>query len=264
MSQRGLKPAKLSDVIVERIEKMILEGVLTAGQKLPPEREMAEQFEVSRPSLREALQKLEARNLINRRQGGGNYIAEDINQAFDQPLLKLLKDHGEFKYDLLEFRHALEEMAAFHAAQRASDTDRKNIEQKFQQWLELHEAKQDSKAEASADLEFHLAIAEASHNIVLLHTMRSLFSLLEESISNNLNFLYSKEARRANIKQQHTQMKDAILSGDAEQARLGAHHHLVFVEETLSQAELGENRNDRALRRLEGQSPFSFSRPANT
>ena len=72
MSYNRVKQPKISDVIMGQMEEMILEGTLKPGQKLPPERELAKQFEVSRPSLREAVQKLAAKGLLNSRQGGGN------------------------------------------------------------------------------------------------------------------------------------------------------------------------------------------------
>src|ERR1044072_2640597 len=73
-----VRQRSLSDDIVERLEGIILEGTLTSGQRLPAERVLAEQFGVSRPSLREAIQKLVARGLLVSRQGGGNYVAEAL------------------------------------------------------------------------------------------------------------------------------------------------------------------------------------------
>ncbi|MCD8514136.1 MAG: GntR family transcriptional regulator, partial [Nitrincola sp.] len=89
-----------------QIEEMILEGTFNPGQRLPPERELAARFEVSRPSLREALQKLIARGLLTSRQGGGTYVAENLGSGFSDPLMKLFETHPEAQYDLLEFRHA--------------------------------------------------------------------------------------------------------------------------------------------------------------
>ena len=72
MAYSKIRQPKLSDVIEQQLERLILEGTLRPGQKLPPERELAVQFDVSRPSLREAIQRLEAKGLLLRRQGGGN------------------------------------------------------------------------------------------------------------------------------------------------------------------------------------------------
>ena len=99
---------KLSDVITEQLESMILDGSLLAGQQLPPERELAIQFDVSRPSLREAIGNLQARGLVERKQGGGTFVSRNLNAAITDPLMALISRRPETQFDLLEFRHALE------------------------------------------------------------------------------------------------------------------------------------------------------------
>ncbi|MEE3170331.1 MAG: GntR family transcriptional regulator, partial [Pseudomonadota bacterium] len=86
-----IAPKRLADTIVEQLETMILEGTLEPGQRLPPERVLAEQFGVSRPSLREAVQRLAAKGLLKSRQGGGNYVAENLGSSFSDPLIPLLE-----------------------------------------------------------------------------------------------------------------------------------------------------------------------------
>ena len=88
--RKPVKQAKLSDVILRQLEALILEGSLQAGEKLPPERELAKQFDVSRPSLREAIQKLEAKGLVNRRQGGGTFVSDQILSGLSDPLFELM------------------------------------------------------------------------------------------------------------------------------------------------------------------------------
>ncbi len=92
---------------------MILEGVLQAGERLPAERKLAEQFGVSRPSLREAIQKLVAKGLLVSRQGGGNYVNQEVGTTFSDPLLALLAEKHDAQKDLLEFRHTLEGACAY-------------------------------------------------------------------------------------------------------------------------------------------------------
>lgn len=247
---RPVKQPKLSDVITDSIEQMILEGSLKPGQRLPPERELAAQFEVSRPSVREAIQKLEAKGLVVRRQGGGNFVAANLGSSFTEPLFELINAHPESQYDLLEFRHALEGVSAYYAALRGTDADREIIVKRYNDWLHYHEIK-DSENEARADAEFHLSIAEAAHNVVLLHTMRALFTLLKQHIVSNLHFLYKEEALKRRIKEQHRQLMEAVVARDPERARQAAHEHLAFVEEVLLEKGKAETRNDRSLRRLQ-------------
>ena len=126
-----VRQRRLSDDIVERLEGMILEGTLTAGERLPAERQLAEQFGVSRPSLREAIQKLVAKGMLVSRQGGGNYVAQSMGSTFSDPLLQLLENNPEVERDLLEFRHTLEASCAYYAALRATAVDRERLKVAF-------------------------------------------------------------------------------------------------------------------------------------
>ena len=248
MSYNRVKQPKLSDVIVEQMEAMILEGTLTPGQKLPPERELAKQFEVSRPSLREAVQKLSAKGLLNSRQGGGTYVSKGLGGSFSDPLLELFRTHPEAQYDLLEFRHALEGVSAYYAALRSTPADKESI-LKCYEVLQGHHETKDIKKEVYADVDFHLAIAAATHNVVLLHMMRSLFSLLREHVLDNLKNIYPHSGYREKIHEQHKVLMDAILEGEPDKARQAAHLHLAYVEETLLEGEKENTRLERALRR---------------
>ena len=82
MTYGKIRQPKLSDVIEQRLEHLIFEGTLRPGEKLPPERELAKQFDVSRPSVREAIQTLEAKGLLSRRQGGGTFVQKKMWQSF--------------------------------------------------------------------------------------------------------------------------------------------------------------------------------------
>ena len=247
-----VKHRKISDVIVEQLEGMILEGSFSAGQKLPPERELAAQFEVSRPSVREAIQNLVARGVLVSRHGGGTYVSEQLGSAFADPLQDLLSSHDEFLYDQLEFRDALEGLAAYYAALRSTDADKKKLTHCFDQLVDANQS-QNFTLEAKLDAEFHMVIAEASHNIVLLHTLRSLHAVLAKSITINLKSLFEKKAARSLIMEQHHNLYQAIINGNAEDARSAAHNHLVFVEDSLLRMRQEETRIERSLRRAENQ-----------
>ena len=164
-----VRQRRLSDDIVEQLEGMILEGTLKSGERLPAERALAEQFGVSRPSLREAIQKLSAKGLLVSRQGGGNYVAESLGSTFSDPLLHLLENNPEAQRDLLEFRQTLEASCAYYAALRATEVDRERLTAAFEALQDCYTRSDEvSRAEeGAADARFHLAIAEASHNAVL-------------------------------------------------------------------------------------------------
>tara|TARA_B110000285_G_scaffold79612_1_gene91907 strand:- start:1931 stop:2692 length:762 start_codon:yes stop_codon:yes gene_type:complete len=248
MAYQRVKQPKISDVIMAQLEAMILEGSLKPGQRLPPERELATQFEVSRPSLREALQKLSARGLIVSRQGGGSFVSEKIGSSMVDPLIKLFSTHPEAQNDLLEFRHALEGVSAYYAALRCTEADKKRLQACYTDLQAAHDEKL-FEQEIKADAEFHLAIAEASHNAVLLHTMRSLFPLLHNNIYANLESIYPKRDTRKRIHDQHRILLDAIVAEDPEKARNAAHDHLAFVEEAIIEQSKESARQERAMRR---------------
>ena len=248
MAYQQVKQPKISDVIMDQLEAMILEGSLKPGQQLPPERTLAAEFNVSRPSLREALQKLSARGLIISRQGGGSFVSENIGSSIVDPLTELFSTHPEAQYDLLEFRHALEGVSAYYAALRCTQADKKRLQKCYVELQAACDQKLFEK-ETKADAEFHLAIAEASHNAVLLHTMRSLFTLLHKNIYANLESVYSKRDTRHRIHDQHRVLLEAIVAENPEKARNAAHDHLAFVEEAIIEQGKHSTRQERAMRR---------------
>ena len=229
---------------------MILEGTFKPGQKLPPERELAERFDVSRPSLREAIQKLAARGVLNSKHGGGTYVSEKLGSSFTDPLQALLSSHEEFLYDQLEFRDGLEGLSAYYAAIRATEADKAMLTKRYDALVAAN-LREDASQESKLDAEFHMAIAECAHNVVLLHTLRSLFSTLEKSISENLTNLFEKKAARGQVMEQHKALYEAIMAGKPEEARAAVHSHLVFVEDNLLKMRREESRIQRSLRRSE-------------
>jgi len=248
----SVRQPRLADVLTERLEAMILEGSLKPGHKLPAERELAERFGVSRPSLREAIQKLSARGLLTSRQGGGTYVSARLNDSYNDPMLEMLSRHDEFHLDVLEFRDAMEGITAYHAAMRATPADKEMLQRRFRELDASYNdpaLQSDPLREAKADAAFHLAIAEAAHNVLMLHTIRGLFHLLEKSIVASLAHLFERPNARALLMAQHRAMLEAILEGRAEEARSMAHEHLDYVKAGLMEMQRAESRAQRAERR---------------
>ena len=247
---RRVQSRKLSDDIMEQLEAMILDGRLLAGQKLLSERTLAEQFAVSRPSVREAIQKLETKNLVERKQGGGTFVKPRLNELITDPLLLLLSDKPEMQFDLLEFRHALEGMAAYYAALRGQPEDYQALESALDS-LPAGSDSLDKSKEAIALVNFYLTMANAAHNMVLQHVMRSLQSMLQDNIQRNLEVLAKHAGAALNINRQRRNIVKAILAGDPEQARKASNEHLAYIEDTLLNINRQDTRMQRALRRIE-------------
>jgi len=249
----GMKNERLSDKVAAQLRSLIREHNLQPGDRLPAERPLAVQLGVSRTALREAIAQLASQGLLSARVGGGTYVSEPAaraRQAIDEPLipyLPLFQGDPEYRFDVLEIRHALEGATAWHAALRATDEDRAKIRQAFDTMMAAH-GKDDPAGEAQADAAFHLAIAEASHNLVLLQVMRGLFELLQTNISQSREKLYTSARTFEPLSVQHREMMDGVLAGDPERARAAAHAHLEFVHTSLRTLDDNEARRARASR----------------
>jgi GntR family transcriptional repressor for pyruvate dehydrogenase complex len=248
-----IKQAKISDVITERLESMIIDGTLTAGEKLLPERLLAEKFQVSRPSLREAIQNLSAKGLIERKQGGGTFVTKSLNKAMTDPLMDLIANRPETQFDLLEFRHALEGMAAYYAALRGQPSDYQALTDALADLHSIHHDKGaalNKDAEATALSEFYMTMSKASHNMVLLNVMRSMQVMLIDNIQRNLAMLRAGADVEKKIRQQRIDIVDAIVAGDPILARSASNKHLGFVEQTLLDINQRDVGVQRSLRRI--------------
>ena len=249
MAFQRIQQTKLSDVIMERIEAMIVDGTLEAGARLPSERDLAAKFSVSRPSLREAIQKLEARGLIERRQGGGTYVCDNMQQRVAEPLLDLLTKHPESQFDLLEFRHALEGICSYYAAMRGTPADLEAIQVAFAN-LQSEPGMQ-LATQAQALGEFNFRIAEASHNVILLHLVRSMQPLLQRNILQNLQDLAHKPGVVQQLHEHRQHIVAAIVAGEPEQAREHCHQLLAYIEHALLTSNREQSRIQRSLRRTQ-------------
>ncbi|MGO1502630.1 MAG: GntR family transcriptional regulator [Marinobacter sp.] len=255
MEMQQIRPRRLSDTIVEKLETMILEGGLKPGERLPAERALAEQFGVSRPSLREAVQKLVAKELLISRQGGGNFVSDKLGSSFSDPLLVLLESRPEVHRDLLEFRHTLEADCAYYAALRATEVDRQHLQTAFDTLQACYGASSSRAEEGAADASFHMAIAEASHNMVLLHTMRGLFDMLKRNVVTNIGGMYELQSEtRERLVNQHSALFSAIMNACPDDARHIASQHIRYVQEVLADNHEENVRTARAQRRELSQS----------
>lgn len=248
--KKSVKPTKLSDVILARLESMILEGSVLPGEKLPPERELALQFDVSRPSLREAIQKLEAKGLVTRKQGGGTFVSDTMLSGLSDPLFDLMSGNKESQFDLLEFRHGIEGMSAYYAAMRGTSADFDEIQRKHDE-IGNAQLENDYRLEAEAVFEFYLAVCAASHNAIILHLARSMSVLLIDNIEQNLTILAKRPDIFSKIADYRGRLMDAIVSKQPQKAWGASHRHLAFIEEVLLQMSQENSRMERSMRRMQ-------------
>lgn len=259
MGAETIKPAKLSDAVADHLEMLILEGALRPGERLLPERELSAKLEISRPSLREALGKLADRQLIQTNAQGISFISEAIGSSLKDPLVVLFRNHPEAAFEYLEFRNVVEGAATGDACRRASDVDRQEIKRNFDR-LEAASKKDDPMEEAEADADFHLAIYEASHNLVMLHVMRSLSDLMRADVFFNRKRLWEQRGIRATLLDEHRAIYQAIMAGDPDRARAAAQFHVSHMVENLRGIRDAERRLEASLRRL-GRDAFVVASP---
>lgn len=228
-----IQPEKLSKSVVRQIELLILRGVLRPGERLPSERELSERFGVSRPSLREAIAELQDTGLLSTKANAGIFVADVLGSAFSPALTRLFESHNEAVFDYVSFRRDMESLAAERATRLASDTDLEVVNQIFLKMEAVH-TKRDPKEEARLDADFHLAIIEASHNVVMLHMMRSMYELLREGVFYNRQIMFRQKTTRTMLLDQHRAINDALQARDAEAARLAVEKHMDFVSAALT------------------------------
>ena len=243
-------PEKLSTSVVRQIELLILRGILRPGERLPAERELSERLGVSRPSLRDAVAELQAQGLLTARAGSGIYVAEVLGSAFSPALTRLFATHDEAVFDYLSFRRDMEGLAAERAARLASDSDLKVILTVFDK-MEAAHAKRNQDEEGALDAQFHTAIIEASHNVVMLHMMRSMYDLLRQGVFYNREVMFRQRTTRSALLDQHRAINDALQARDPDAARAAVEAHLDYVAQALTDQRRADRHEAIARKRLE-------------
>lgn len=237
----------VSATIVRRIEEMIVTGVLKDGTRLPSERSLADAMQVSRPKVREALQQLESSGLIQVRHGEGSFVAPLIGTAMSPALVELYARHTTAFSNYLEFRHEQESFAAALAAERATEDDLKILREIMDDILLAHE-NGDAETSRSADVRFHSAIVDASHNSLLIHTMASIYELMQRNVFYNREFLRAMDGSGEKLLAQHKEIAEAIFAHDAERAAEAAGAHIEFVAASFKLS-INQTKRERVARR---------------
>lgn len=250
MPFRPVSPEKLSSAVVRQVEELILRGILQPGKRLPPERDLAERLGVSRPSLRDAIAQLQEAGLLSARPGAGVFVADVLGSAFSPALTALFARHNEATMDYLSFRRDLEGLAAERAARLGSDTDLAVISAVFAKMQTAHDSRSPEE-EAALDAQFHMSIIEASHNVVMLHMMRSMYELLREGVFYNRQVMFRQQTKRTVLLDQHRAIHDALIARDAPGARAAVEAHMNYVERALMDQQRAERHEDVARQRLD-------------
>ena len=216
---------KTYELVAERLTDEISSGELVPGALLPPERELVASFEVGRSSVREALRMLESRGLVERR-GNGTFAVASFRNPLNRSLNLLLEaDQGDVA-ELFEVRRILEGEAAALAASRR---ERRELDEMEDAIEEMAAGLDSEQTFITADLRFHLTIAEATRNRVASHLMHAIRDLLQRSLSSSYHIPGSPE-RAIEL---HRLIFDAIAARQPEEARQRMQEHVARVERDI-------------------------------
>jgi len=231
MDFRPVRPKKIAVQIAEQLRNSILSGDFTPGEKLPPERELAQLFGVSRPPVREALNMLAASGLVETYQGGGTVVKSLVENSDGPPLSELIRAERERALDVIEVRTCMEGWTAWYAAQRALPEDIRTLEgivDAMERNLSIQKTSED------LDASFHITIARATHNVVWLHLMQTIFDAMKEFQRGVWRAVYQTADDQKTLFQHHRMICAAIRDKDPVAAQERMIAHLRFAESRSS------------------------------
>lgn len=232
MEIKSIQTKKIYKNIVEQIVFLIREGSLKSGDKLPPERALAEMLDVSRASLREALSVMEIMGIVDIRPGEGSFVSDLDVQPFISLVLPLLLKEGSFEDDLIEFRRLLEISGIQLVCKNVSHNQEMLAELK-KTIDSMEEKLDDVEAGAKLDVKFHRILFSMSNNIVLVKVLDYLGFILERTVKFNRNSILSKGDTPSLLLQYHRDIYEAIASNDICLAETAMEKHFDFVSSRM-------------------------------
>ncbi len=229
---KPVKAKRLYEEIVEQIRTLMAGGALKPGDKLMPERELAERLRVSRASVREAIRALEMMGFVQIRPGDGTFVRDTNADEIIRPLAMFLAVEKTSLLEMFEVRRTFETATARLAAERASKEEASRIEaavQSMQEGLSLR----DSEKGEGFDIQFHYAIAEATHNGLLIKLFRTVSEDFSRAVSVARRQLYSSAGNPQKIVDQHRRIYEAIKRRAPDLAARRMKEHLIYAEREL-------------------------------
>ncbi len=230
MELKPIKTRKIYEEIVEQIRKLVTDGDLKPGDRLPSERDLAERLQVSRASVREALSALEMMGLLEVRSGEGTYIRQGNIESVIIPLAWALSMEKDTVLELLEVRKILEVQAVCLAAERAGEEDLTELQRALQAMrLDLEAGKLGEEADHS----FHYTVARAAHNKILLRLMNTISDTMQQTLTTSRLKLYQGAGTPEKLYHEHIEIYEAIQTKDVERAKTSMFNHLAGVEQEM-------------------------------
>ena len=228
-----VKPKRISEEIVKQLKSLIFSGKLRPGEKLPPERELAKSLNVSRVSLREALNALQGMGLIEIQQGNRTFVRPITTRSIYDPLVSFCKESPQNFLQIFEIRKILDIGSVSLAAERAEPKHITKLETIVNQ---MEDDLKNNRLGAKPDLDFHLEIVTATQNQVYSHLATTVYDLLQEEMRIAWGGIFNNAASKTALLEQHIRIIDSIKSHDPKKARQAAREHLEFAEKKWKEA----------------------------
>ncbi len=217
---KSVQIERLYEQIVDQVEKSILGGELKPGDKLPAERELAEQFNVSRTAIREAVKTLTQKGLVEVQPGRGTFVTNSTSLVVRRSIGLMVKiESARSTLDLVEVREILEPEIAAMAASRANEEDLAALKKAV---ALMDAAKDDPDTFIDGDMDFHLALAEGSQNVLILVLIDTLVDLLQDQ-RKRISLVPGGITR---AQEHHQAVLQAVLNRDPDAAREAMRVHL--------------------------------------
>ena len=214
---------RIYEKVVEKLKESISRGDILPGDPLPSERQLMDDFGVSRSSLREAFRVMELLGLIESVPGKGRFVRHPKSPAEDEKHIRL---EDSAVLELMEARRILDPAIAAESAMRATSSD---LTRMLRVLTATEKRLGDPNLRAQADFDFHLALAEATHNFVFVNITRMNFDLIMATHDKIYNLLEDKDA----FLLEHRSMYEAILDHNVDLARETASNHIDRIYKTL-------------------------------
>lgn len=226
---KPVKNMKVYEQVVDQIKEMVRVGQIKKGDKLPTERVMAEELQVSRTSIREAMRALEVVGLIESRQGAGNYIREEFDDVLLEPLSIVFMLQNGTNKDIFELREVLELSTIFLSVMRISDEELK----KLGELVERFKTSRDEEENVKIDSEFHSIIVKGANNVLITNLLEGVSELVDKFISEGRRAILSDEGNRGKLLDFHEKIYLAIKNRDAYSAYTHMQEHFQLIKENI-------------------------------
>jgi GntR family transcriptional regulator, transcriptional repressor for pyruvate dehydrogenase complex len=231
----GIHPVetgRVSRLVAQQLEELLRSGQVAVGDRLPPERALAEMFGVGRNSVREALRELETRGLLERRRGHGTRVRDADVRDILAPLRAVITLSGTAVDQVIEFRRTFEPAVSALAARNLTDSSAEGLTEAFRAYRQaINDRSGASAVPVRADANFHRAIAVATGNPIVIALHEALDEMLVDFRARLVDTSYQASRR---VARGHREILDAIIAGDADAAWAATSAHLTAVDASIA------------------------------